>query len=371
MAVDVLHHDHRGVDDDAEVDRADGQQIGGFAAQEEHGQGEQQRQRHVDGHDQRGADVAEEQQQHHRDQAHAGQQVFPNRAGGDVDQVGAVVIGLDLHARQQAAGGFVELLDQGVDVVQGGQRLVALAQQHDALDDFVLVVPDAPALGVEHFAALGVAQRQAPHHVAEARLVAHHHALLARRRTGPQRSAFDHVVDAHRDVVGGAEHDLADLADAAFFLGPEVVACGDGVFHAHRGFHGVLAHAQQPQRADHVGGAALDDVVAPDVGIVRGDGVLELLQGDAVALHPRRVGMDLVAFHGPAVAGHVGHARQAAEQPLQRVVLQRLEVVGIVDVASRGVLGANQHVAEDLAGGRPRGDIRGYPGRKVGQSSDG
>ena len=150
--------------------------------------------------------------------------------------------------------------------------------------------------------------RHAPHHVAEAGLVAHHHALPARRRAGPQRSAFDHVVDAHRDVVGGAEHDLADLADAAFFLGPEVIAGGDGVFHAHRGFHGVLAHAQQPQRADHVGGAALDDVVAPDVGIVRGDRVLELLQGDAVALHPRRVGMDLVAFDGPAEAGHVGHA---------------------------------------------------------------
>ena len=117
-----------------------------------------------------------------------------------------------------------------------------------------------------------------------------------------------------------------------------------------------------------MGGATLDDVVAPDVGIVRGDSVLELLQGDAVALHPRRVGMDLVAFHGPPVAGHVSHARQAAEQPLQRVVLQRLEVVGIVDVASRGVLGANQHVAEDLAGRRPRRDIRGYTGRKVGQS---
>ena len=252
-----------------------------------------------------------------------------------------------------------------MDVVQGGQRLVALAEQHDALDDFVVIVPDAPALGVEHVAALGIAQRDAPHHVSEAGLVAHHHALLARRRTGRQRSAFDHVADAHRDVVGGAEHDLADLAEAAFFLGPQVIARGDGVFHAHRGFDGVLAHAQHPQRADHVGGAALDDVVAPDVGIVRGDGVFELLQGDAVALHPRRVGMDLVAFHGPAVAGHVDHARNAAEEPLQRAVLQRLEVVGVVDVASRGVLGGHQHVAEDLAGGRPRGDIRGYPGRQL------
>ena len=134
-----------------------------------------------------------------------------------------------------------------MDVVQGGQRLVALAQQNNALDDFILVAPDAPALGVEHFAALGIAHRQAPHHVSEARLVAHHHTLPVQRRTGLQRSTFDHVVDAHRDVVRGAEHDLADLADAAFFLSAEIVACGNGVFHTHRGFHGVLAHAQQPQ----------------------------------------------------------------------------------------------------------------------------
>ena len=30
MAEDVLHHDDGGVDDDAEIDRADRQQVGGF-----------------------------------------------------------------------------------------------------------------------------------------------------------------------------------------------------------------------------------------------------------------------------------------------------------------------------------------------------
>ena len=33
MAEDVLHHDHGRIDDDAEIDGADRQQVGGFAAQ--------------------------------------------------------------------------------------------------------------------------------------------------------------------------------------------------------------------------------------------------------------------------------------------------------------------------------------------------
>ena len=62
------------------------------------------------------------------------QQVLRHGLGGDVEQVGAVVIGLDLHAGQHPAGrGIVELLDLLLDVFQGGQRVLALAQQHDAL----------------------------------------------------------------------------------------------------------------------------------------------------------------------------------------------------------------------------------------------
>ena len=42
MAEDVLHHDDGGIDDDAEVDRADRQQIGGFSAQHRDDDGEEQ-----------------------------------------------------------------------------------------------------------------------------------------------------------------------------------------------------------------------------------------------------------------------------------------------------------------------------------------
>ena len=63
VAVDVLGHDHRGVDDDAEIDRADREQVRRLAAEEEHREGEQQRQGDIDGHDQRRPHVAEEHQQ--------------------------------------------------------------------------------------------------------------------------------------------------------------------------------------------------------------------------------------------------------------------------------------------------------------------
>ncbi len=177
-----------------------------------------------------------------------------------------------------------------MDVGQGGPRLVAFAQQDDALDDFVVVLPNTASLGVANVAVLVVAHRDAPHHASEAGLMAHHHAFLVRQRSGPQRSAFNHVVDAHRHVVRGAQHNLPDFSDAAFFLRAEVIARGDGVFHAHRGFDRVLAHSQHAQRADHVSGAAVYDVVTPDIGIVRGDSILKLLQSNAVTLHPRGSG---------------------------------------------------------------------------------
>ena len=70
-----------------------------------------------------------------------------DRVGGDVDQVGAVVVGLDLR-RRAAAGrmsGSFSSVDLLLDVLEGGQRVLALAQQHDALHLVVLVVPDQSA----------------------------------------------------------------------------------------------------------------------------------------------------------------------------------------------------------------------------------
>ena len=52
-AVDVLGDNHRGIDDDAEVDRADRKQVGRLASKVKRRKGEQQRQRNVNRHDHR------------------------------------------------------------------------------------------------------------------------------------------------------------------------------------------------------------------------------------------------------------------------------------------------------------------------------
>ena len=64
-----------------------------------------------------------------------------DRFRGDVQQFGAVVIGFDLDAGKQASGGgIVEFLDLGLDVLEGGQGLLVLAHQHDALHAVVVIV---------------------------------------------------------------------------------------------------------------------------------------------------------------------------------------------------------------------------------------
>ena len=47
--------------------------------------------------------------------------------------------------------------------------------------------------------------------------------------------------------------------------------------------------------------------------------------------------MDLVPLDSAAEAHHVGNARQAAEEPLQGPVLQRFQVVEVVDRAAQGI----------------------------------
>ena len=61
MAEDVLDHDHGGVDDQAEVDRADRQQVGRLAAQEHDQHREEKRERNGRRDNDRAAQVAQKQ----------------------------------------------------------------------------------------------------------------------------------------------------------------------------------------------------------------------------------------------------------------------------------------------------------------------
>ena len=153
------------------------------------------------------------------DEQHADHQVFRHRLGGDVEQVRAVVIRLDLHAGQLPPGrGVVELLDFLLDVFQGGQGILVLAHQHDALDHVVLVMADVgESCGRSRRPlAVGLPITDSP----EARLVADDDALLPELARG-NPAALDHVLDADRLVVDRGDHQAADVADAAIFLRAE------------------------------------------------------------------------------------------------------------------------------------------------------
>jgi hypothetical protein len=93
VAEDILDHDHRGIDDDAEVDRAERQQVGVLALQHQDDDGEEQRERNVDADDDGAAQIAEEDPLDEEDQHAAEDQIVQDRMRGDPDQRTAIVIG--------------------------------------------------------------------------------------------------------------------------------------------------------------------------------------------------------------------------------------------------------------------------------------
>ncbi len=142
---DVLHHDHRAIHDDAEVHRAQRQQVGGNAHPGQADERGQQRQRNHDRHDGRGAHIGQEQVQHRHHQQRALDQVAEYRMQGLVDQRGAVVVGHDLHALGQDRA--VQQVDPLLERFQHQRGVFALAHHHDARNDIVLVVLAHQALG--------------------------------------------------------------------------------------------------------------------------------------------------------------------------------------------------------------------------------
>ena len=109
MANDVFDHDHRAIDDHAEVERAEREQVGGDVAQVEADGGEQQREGNGERDDDGAAHIAEEEKEDDDDEDHALGEVVFDGVDGVVDQVGAIEEGNDLDALGQDAGDRVPL----------------------------------------------------------------------------------------------------------------------------------------------------------------------------------------------------------------------------------------------------------------------
>ena len=163
---------------------------------------------------------------------------------------------------------------------------------------------------------------------AQASLVADDHAPRADLFPGLERAALDDVLDADGHVVDRGHDDLADFVEAALLLAPQQAVATAGFFSARANCAGSCP-ADQAEVADHLHRGPLAEVVAADVGVAVGDGVLELCQRDAVLLEPVGVGVDLVALDGAAEAGHVDDAGDAPELAFQHPVLQALRSLSV------------------------------------------
>jgi hypothetical protein len=100
-SIDVLDHDDRAVDENAEVDRTDGEQVRRNAPEVETDEREQQRQRNRHRDDEPRTDVVQEEDENHHDQHDAAQQVVLDRARRQANQIAAVVERNDLHVLRQ------------------------------------------------------------------------------------------------------------------------------------------------------------------------------------------------------------------------------------------------------------------------------
>ncbi len=333
VAVDVLDDDHRTVDDDPEVDRADREQVGRLTLQIEHCHREQERQRDHDRNDARARQVAEEHEQDEDHQRHADDEVVDHIVGRDVHQVGPLVEDAERHALGQDA----RLLDRDHLLGHGlgrGQRLLVLPHQDDALDDVVLVLEDVLAPLVDDRVVVLLLER--PADLAQPRLVVD---------DGGGNLAD---VDRHALVVG--DQDVADLVELVG-LDREGLR---GVGWVER----ILGLADQAERADVVRLRAEREHVAADVGVRLAYRVLDLLERDAVLAEEPRVEPDLVLLDLAAVARHVDDARHRLEGPLEDPVLDRLELLG-------RVAGPLDDVADDLSRRAPGRELGRHAGRDV------
>jgi hypothetical protein len=103
IAVDILHQDDSAVDDDAEIDGADRQQVRVLVAHDQDDDAEKQRERDVRTHDDGTAQIAEKNPLNEEDQEAPENQVMQDRAGRDRDERGAIIEWDELHSGRQTA----------------------------------------------------------------------------------------------------------------------------------------------------------------------------------------------------------------------------------------------------------------------------
>ena len=129
--MDILHHHHRPIHQDAEVDRADREQVRRNVPQVETDRSEEERQRDGHRHDEPGAGVHQEEDQDQHHQHDPARQVPRHRPNSEMDQVAPVVERVDLHVFREHR--LVELVGLGLHAPEHRLGLLPGAHEHHAL----------------------------------------------------------------------------------------------------------------------------------------------------------------------------------------------------------------------------------------------
>ena len=138
LAVDVFDHDDRAVDDDAEVDSADGEQVGGFAGSVKKDEGEEKSERNGQCGDDGSAEADEEKDQHKENEHHAAERDCVRRCRWSRERDRCGRSRDELLRRGEECSRLISigfLFDALKDVL----RLFAATHEDDAFDGVVVV----------------------------------------------------------------------------------------------------------------------------------------------------------------------------------------------------------------------------------------
>src|SRR6202011_891324 len=135
LAENVFCHYKRAIDDDPEIDGADGEQIRSDIMRVQKNKGEEQRQRNRHRHNEGCAETDEEENQHDQDEHHAAKQVCFYSVGGEPHEVAAVVKRAHLDIGGQDA--LVAFFGCCLYTLEHGLRLFAAAHEDHAFDGVI------------------------------------------------------------------------------------------------------------------------------------------------------------------------------------------------------------------------------------------
>ena len=248
------------IDNNAEIDRADGQKVRVRPHQHQNDNAEKQRERNVGADNNGAAQVAEKDPLDEENQQTTEDEIVQDRVGGDGHQRAAVVIGNELDARRQASIA-VELVDLGLDARHYVIGMKSAVHDNDRQGNVVI--------------------------------------MIAAGNTEPRPKAdrdLGDVLHLHRNAIHLGEHDVLDVVD--------LPALGQIQF---------AAAVEQPDTADVHGLLADSDLASAHIDIGVAECADDLRNRNVVGVELVQIDLDIVLLGGAAPRVHGNDPRNSEQ----------------------------------------------------------